>query len=66
MLFRSYREPIVLFYFEEFRYREIAEILDCPIGTVMSRLARAKAQLRQRLGLEPTAAGARGEALPDE
>ena len=44
-----YRTPIILYYFEEFGYREIAEQMDLPIGTVMSRLARAKAFLRNRL-----------------
>ncbi len=44
-----YRSPIILFYFEGFGYREIAEQMDLPLGTVMSRLARAKAHLRQRL-----------------
>jgi RNA polymerase sigma-70 factor (ECF subfamily) len=44
-----YRTPIILFYFEEFGYRDIAEQMDLPIGTVMSRLARAKAFLRSRL-----------------
>ena len=44
-----YRTPIILYYFEEFGYREIAEQMDLPIGTVMSRLARAKAFLRTRL-----------------
>lgn len=44
-----FRTPIILFYFEEFGYREIAAQMDLPIGTVMSRLARAKAHLRQRL-----------------
>lgn len=44
-----YRTPIILYYFEEFGYREIAEQMDLPIGTVMSRLSRAKAYLRSRL-----------------
>ncbi len=44
-----YKTPIILYYFEEFSYRDIAEQMDLPIGTVMSRLARAKAHLRARL-----------------
>jgi len=44
-----YRTAIVLYYFEGFGYREIAEQMELPIGTVMSRLARAKAFLRSRL-----------------
>jgi RNA polymerase sigma-70 factor (ECF subfamily) len=45
----AFRTPVILFYFEEFSYRDIAEHLELPIGTVMSRLARAKAYLRTRL-----------------
>jgi len=45
----EFRSPVVLFYFEEFSYKEIAEQMGVPVGTVMSRLARAKAYLRQRL-----------------
>lgn len=45
----SFRTPLILFYFEEFSYRDIAEQMDLPIGTVMSRLARAKAHLKTRL-----------------
>jgi RNA polymerase sigma-70 factor, ECF subfamily len=50
-----FRTPIILYYFEDFGYREIAEQMDLPIGTVMSRLARAKGYLRARLQ-EPSAA----------
>src|SRR5262245_6390002 len=45
----GFRTPLILFYFEEFSYRDIAEQMDLPIGTVMSRLARAKAYLRTKL-----------------
>jgi RNA polymerase sigma-70 factor, ECF subfamily len=45
----GFRTPLILFYFDDFSYRDIAEQMDLPIGTVMSRLARAKAQLRHRL-----------------
>ena len=48
----DFREPLLLFYFEDFKYREIADILGVPIGTVMSRLARGKAYLRERFVLE--------------
>ena len=51
----AFRTPIILYYFEDFSYRDIAEQMDLPIGTVMSRLARAKAYLRSRL-LQPQAA----------
>ena len=37
-----FRTAVILYYFEDFSYRDIAEQMDLPIGTVMSRLARAK------------------------
>jgi RNA polymerase sigma-70 factor (ECF subfamily) len=54
---REYREPVILRELEELSYREIATILDIPIGTVMSRLARG----RQRL-MEVIAGGQRKDA----
>jgi len=45
----DYRVVVLMFYFEELSYREIAEQLQLPVGTVMSRLSRAKAQLRVKL-----------------
>jgi len=44
-----FRAPLSLFYLQEFAYTEIAELLDIPIGTVMSRISRGKDRLRQRL-----------------
>jgi RNA polymerase sigma factor (sigma-70 family) len=45
----EYRETLVLREIEELSYREISEIAEIPIGTVMSRLARARALLQRRL-----------------
>jgi RNA polymerase sigma-70 factor, ECF subfamily len=42
-----YRETLLLCEVEEMSYQEIAEILSVPIGTVMSRLARARKALRE-------------------
>ncbi len=42
----EFREAIVLRDIEGFSYKEIAEVADVPVGTVMSRLARARRQLQ--------------------
>jgi len=44
------REVILLKYFQEYSYKEIAQVLNCPIGTVMSRLYYARKKLRKNLG----------------
>lgn len=48
-----YRGPVSLFYLEQHSYREIAEILEIPIVTVMARISRGKAELRKALSYPP-------------
>ncbi len=48
-LAEEFKLVVLMFYFEHRSYQEIAELLEIPIGTVMSRLARAKSHLRARL-----------------
>lgn len=45
-----FREAVVLADLEGLSYKEIAEVVGCPIGTVMSRLSRGRHLLRQALG----------------
>jgi len=46
----EFREILILRELEDLSYKQIAEVAELPIGTVMSRLARARALLQQRLG----------------
>jgi RNA polymerase sigma-70 factor (ECF subfamily) len=45
----DFRAPLVLYYMEDLSYKEIAKVLALPLGTVQSRIARAKIQLLRRL-----------------
>ena len=45
----TFREVVILSVAGDLTYREIAEVLDCPVGTVMSRMARARRTLRENL-----------------
>ena len=45
----DFRAPLVLYYIEDFSYKQIADVLAIPLGTVQSRIARAKIQLLRRL-----------------
>jgi len=59
----EFREIILLREYEELSYQEIASVMDCPVGTVMSRLARARAKLRDLLSTRVTgfdSSGVRG------
>ena len=47
----EFREIILLREYEDLSYQEIANVLDCPVGTVMSRLGRARAKLRTLLAV---------------
>jgi RNA polymerase sigma-70 factor (ECF subfamily) len=45
----KYREPIILYYLEEFSYKEIADVLHIPISTVGIRIKRAKTAMKANL-----------------
>jgi RNA polymerase sigma-70 factor (ECF subfamily) len=47
----AHREALILRNVKRFSYDQISDVLDCKVGTVKSRLARAREELRKRLGL---------------
>jgi RNA polymerase sigma-70 factor (ECF subfamily) len=53
-----YQAPVALFYLEDYSYKEIAEILAVPMGTVKSRIARGIAQLQHVLSKDVERNGA--------
>ena len=59
----EFRMVVILAALQDFSYKEIADILDCPVGTVMSRLFRGRRLLREAL---LDAARQYGIALPAE
>ena len=64
----DFREVILLREYEDLSYLEIASVLECPIGTVMSRLGRARARLRALLsdklsGVDSSTVGGHNEGL---
>lgn len=60
----AFREVVVLSALADLTYREIAEVLDCPVGTVMSRMARARRSLRERLAIYAKSEWSLGETSP--
>ncbi|WP_042301255.1 RNA polymerase sigma factor [Paraburkholderia kururiensis] len=57
------RVVMVLVAIEGLSYREAAEVLDVPIGTIMSRLSRARLAVGQQFGVQAPASTRKGEAL---
>src|ERR1041385_2506304 len=53
----TYQAAVSLFYLEDYAYKEIAEILGVPLGTVKSRIARGIAQLQKLLASDLAATG---------
>jgi len=58
-----YRSVVLLADVHEFDYKEVAEVLEIPIGTVMSRLSRARTQLKKTLAGVATEYGIRSSKL---
>jgi RNA polymerase sigma-70 factor (ECF subfamily) len=61
----EHQTVVVLADVEELSYKEIAEVIGCPIGTVMSRLHRARKALQERLSEQAESMGLRTPQLED-
>lgn len=61
----AYREPLALYYLQDYSYREIADILDIPLGTVQSRIARGKVRLLEILTGSQAGPGSQGESAAE-
>ncbi|MEM5438571.1 RNA polymerase sigma factor [Paraburkholderia diazotrophica] len=57
------RAVMILVAIEGLSYREAADVLDIPIGTIMSRLSRARLTIGQRFGAQSSAAAHKGESI---
>lgn len=62
----EYREVLLMWGVDGLKYREIGEILDVPIGTVMSRLHRARKLLADKLMEDPEAAAELGLRMSED
>jgi RNA polymerase sigma-70 factor (ECF subfamily) len=60
----EYREVLILRELEELSYKQIAQVAGVPIGTVMSRLARARQRLEASLGAASTARPHERDTIP--
>ena len=59
-----YRSVLILYYLKEFSYQEIADMLEIPLGTVMSRLARGKQRLKIAFIRNATRTAGRDKVIP--
>lgn len=59
----KYKSPILLYFMEDMSYREIAEAMNLPLGTVMSRLSRGKELLKKSILRSSPAAGSGRKVL---